>query len=216
MKKLLSIISVFVILSCTLCSCAKDDNSSEDNPLMLTVNTEELDKSIIQPVFDYFDGFNNNNAELVMSSFTPQSCMNQMKEDGTYEDEIATTNNNIDATHEMWTENHGANPKIEFKEEINNTTLSKEYLDFAKKYFEMTYYDLNTDFEIEEGYEYSFKYTVTGDDNSEEGNETACIVRIKDDGWKLIFCSSAILLSYMGMSDESSTESSENSEIATE
>ncbi len=215
MKKILTILSVCAVLSCTLCSCSKDKNSSEDNPLMLTVNTEELDKSIIQPVYDYFDGFNNNNPEPVISSFTPEVIISQMKENGTYENEISTTNNNIDTTHELWTENYGANPKIEFKEEISNTTLSKEYLDLAKKYFEMTYYDLNTDFEIEEGYEYSFKYTVTGDKNSEENNETACIVKIKDDGWKLIFCSSTMLLSYMA-DDESSTESSEDSESTTE
>lgn len=215
MKKLLTILSVCAVLSCTLCSCSKDENSSEDNPLMLTVNTEELDKSIIQPVYDYFDGFNNNNPEPVISSFTPEVIINQMKENGTYENEISTTNDNIDTTHEIWTENYGANPKIEFKEEISNTTLTKEYLDLAKKYFEMTYYDLNTDFEIEEGYEYSFKYVVTGDNNSEENQETACIVKIKDDGWKLIFCSSTMLLSYM-VDDESSAESSGNSENTTE
>lgn len=210
MKKLLSIISVCAVLSCTLCSCTKNDNLlDDDSPLMLTINTEELDKSIIQPVYDYFDGFNNNNAELVLSSFTPEAYINQMKENDTYENEISITESNIDATHEMWTESHGANPKIEFKEEINNTTLSKEYLDFAKKYFELTYYDLNTDFEIEEGYEYSFKYTVTGDDSSEEGKETACIVKIKDDDWKLIFCSSEMLLSYLGVPDEPSETESE-------
>lgn len=216
MKKLLAIISVCAVLSCTLCSCSNGDNSSEDNPYMLTVNTEELDKSISHPSFDYFDGFNNNNAELVISSYTPESIINQMKKNGTYEDEVATTNNSIDATHKMWTESHGENPIIEFKEEISNTRLTKEYLDLAKKYFEMTYHDLDTDFEIEDGYEYSFKYTVTGADSSEEGTETACIVKIKDDDWKLIFCSSAVLLSYMGISNESSAETSENSETAME
>ena len=215
MKKLFAVLSVCAVLSCTFCSCSKDENSSEDNPMMLTVNTEQLDKSIIQPIFDYYDGFNNNDPDLVMDSFNPQSIIDQMKENGTYEEEIANTNNRIDLTHQMWTEKYGENSKLEFKEEIQNTHLTKEYLDLAKKYFEYTYYDMDIDFEIEDGYEYQFKYAITGDNSSEENNETTCIVKIKDDGWKLVFCSSEMLLSYM-IDEDTTSEASENQENPTE
>lgn len=217
MKKLLTILSVCAVLSCTLASCSNGkDSSGEYEPYMLTINTETLDESIIQPIYDYFNGFNDDKPELVISSFTPETYINQMKENGTYEDEISTMENNISATHTMWEEKHGANPKISFKNEIKNYTFTKEYLDLAKKYFELTYYDLDSEIEIEEGYELSFNYTVTGESGSEDGNETTCIVKVKDDGWKLVFCHSEALLSYANVSDTNTDETSENSETESE
>ncbi len=215
MKKLLAVLSVCALLSCTFCSCSGKDET-EDNPLMLTIGTEQLDETIIQPIYDYFEGFNNDNAELVMTSFIPTAYIEAMKEKEMYENEVTGWQENITATHEMWTESHGANPKITFKEETQNAKLTQPYLDIAKKYFAYTAYDLNAEIEIEEGYEIKFIYTVTGEDSSEDGNETACIVKVKDDGWKLIFSSSEALLSYSSAPDANTvsgtTETPETSE----
>lgn len=209
MKKLLAILSVCALITCTVCSCSGKDET-EDNPLILTIGTEQLDRSIIQPVYDYFEGFNNDNAELVITSFIPTAYIDAMKESERYENEVMGWQGSITDTHEMWTEKHGANPVIDFKEETQNAKLTQPYLDAAKKYFVYTAYDLKAEIEIEEGYELKFTYTVTGEDSSEDGNETTCIVKVKDDGWKLIFSSSEVLLSYVNAPDANAdSESSE-------
>lgn len=214
MKKLLAVFSVCALLTCTLCSCS-DKDKTEDNPLMLTIGTEQLDQSIIQPVYDYFDGFNNDNAELVMTSFIPTAYIEAMKGSEIYENEVKGWQESIVDTHEMWTENHGENPVIEFKEETQNAKLTQPYLYAAKKYFAYTAYDIEAEIEIEEGYEFKFTYTVTGEESSEDGNETACIVKVKDDGWKLIFSSSEVLISYNNAPDaNAATETSENTETS--
>lgn len=209
MKKFLTLISICAAISCTLCSCgSKNATDGGDNPLILTTNATKLDDSTIKPINDYFDGLNQKNNEIFLSSFTPKVFINEMKEKETYERELSGTDNDIESTHAMWTETFGENSSIEFIEQVYNAPLSEGYLNLAKKYFEMTYYDLESDFEITEGYEISFKYKISGDKTSEESTETACLVNIKDDGWKLIFCSSEVLLSYQ-IAPENTTESAE-------
>ncbi|MCM1231389.1 MAG: hypothetical protein NC489_14810 [Ruminococcus flavefaciens] len=212
MKKLLAILSACVMISCTVCSCGEKNTSEADDPYMLTTGTSQLDESVISPITQYFKGFNEKEAETIIESYTPQVYLDEMKEKGVYENEVAVNNNDIEATYEMWEENYGENSSIEFVEEIYNAQLTQEYLDLAKKYFELAYYDLDSEIDIESGYEISYKYRITGDSSSNENTETACLVHIKDDGWKLIFCSSEVLMSYRSISDVADTTEAEPTE----
>lgn len=207
MKKFLSVICACTMIFCSFCSCT-EKNTSENNS---SSDVAELDEAVLKPIHDYLDGYNAKDAELVLSSFVPECLISEMKEKGVYENEVERVNGNIDATFELWEENYGENSSISFGREVNNSVLSAEYLELASKYFELTYYDLDTKVEIEEGYEISYTYTIKGEHATTSDTQKACHVKVKDSEWVLLFCDAETLEEFRDAPTESD-ETDESSE----
>lgn len=223
MKKLLTSLTACTMILFSLCSCSKETESESSSISESTSTTAEtttmqkndakLDDEIIQPIINYFEGFNTKNPELISKSFTPQIYIDAMKENNSYEDYINSLENDIENTYnDLWIPKCGENTKLLFGEEISNSTMSEESLRNAEKYFDYTYYDLNGEVEIEEGYELTYNYTMSGDDDSIETTEVTCIVKIKNEGWMPIFCPVSTLDYYKDAPDIGEDETTSNAE----
>lgn len=208
MKKFLSLICACMMILCPLSSCAEKNPSENESSTI-----QELDEAVLKPIHDYLDGYNAKDAELVLSSFVPQLLISEMKEKGTYENEIERVKGNIDATFELWEENYGADSSISFGGEVSNSTLSEEYLELASKYFELTFYDLDTKIELEQGYEVSYTYTIKGEHASTSDTQKACHVKVRDGEWVLLFCDAETLESFRDIPDEAETGESSETDI---
>lgn len=200
MKKFLSLIFACMMISCPLSSCAE-----KNQPENQSSTAQNLDEAVLKPIHDYLDGFNAKDAELVLSSFVPQLLLNEMKEKGVYEDEVESVMEDIDATFEIWEENYGEDSHISFGREVNNSELSEEYLELASKYFELSFYDLDTAIELEQGYEISYTYTIEGEHATTTDTQKACHVKVRDGEWVLVFCDAETLENFRETPDETDT-----------
>lgn len=209
MKKFLSLLCACMMISCPLSSCTEKNPSENESSTV-----QELDEAVLKPIHDYLDGYNEKDAELVLSSFIPQLLISEMKEKDVYENEVERVKENIDETFKIWEENYGADSSISFDREVSNSELSEEYLELASKYFELTFYDLDTKIELEKGYEISYTYTISGENATTSDTQKACHVKVKDGEWVLLFCDAETLENYKDTPKESD-ETGESSETDT-
>lgn len=194
-------------LACSFFGCSDTNDHSKpsyDEVSQIATkapNDSRVAAEVVQPFVDYFDGFNESDPDKVISSITPQVFIDSLKESGKYEELAAQTEGDINATIDYWTETYGKNPKASYVEEVSNKSLTEQQLGFAELCYKYTYYDIKADFEIEEGYEVIFKYKTEGDSDSVEAQETACFVKVKDDGWKMLAVTAGALNQYKDAED---------------
>lgn len=208
MKKIIAAIAAFALV-CSFTSCGdnenKNSNSSSESEVTQVptgaLNEAPVADEVIQPFVDYFDGFNDDDADKVILSITPQAFVDALKDADKYSTLIEQTEGDISATMEYWDETYGDNTKASYVEEISSRPLTKEQIRLAELCYKYTYYDVQPEFEIEEGYEVVFKYRIEGSNDFTEDEETACFVKVKDDGWKMIATSAGTLNQYKDVSD---------------
>lgn len=157
-----------------------------------------LDETVIKPINDYFDGYNNNKPESAVMSFTPQICVEKMKENETYDELFQTAQSDITNTYEMWEANYGGNCSVQIVGNVIGTPMNGNQLICSANYLDMYYYDLDLDFKVEEGYAVDFKFSVTGDKDKLEGDQKACLVKLENDNWKLILADIETISLYNG------------------
>ena len=58
------------------------------------------------------------------------------------------------------------------------------------------YYGIDSDFEVTEGYEIVFRYTLKGDKDEKTDEQAACLINIKDEGWILLEQNAESLIDY--------------------
>lgn len=179
------------------------ENVTESSTEIATAVPEStpVAQEVIQPFVDYFDGFNEDNPEKIIAAITPQCYIDAMKNVDRYEELVNATDMDITMTIEQWTSVYGADPKASFVNEIRNTRLTEEQLELAELCYKYTYYDLNTDVMLTDGYEVNFTYCVEGADKREESEETACFVCTEDGKWQMIALSAEMLKQYEGAED---------------
>ncbi len=187
-------------LALILWGCGEKESSSSSGEVS-QIATEALSDTpvaaeVVQPFVDYFDGFNSNNPDKVIASITPQAFIDGLKDAEKYDELRAQTEGDITSTMDYWKETYGEDPKAAYTEEVSNRPLTEQQLFFAELCYKYTYYDIKVDIEIEEGYEVTFKYKTEGKTDSSEGEETACFVKVKDDGWKMIATHAGALNQY--------------------
>lgn len=197
--------AIAAALSLMLWGCGNKENSSSSGEVS-QIATEALSDTpvaadVIQPFVDYFDGFNNSDPDKVIAAITPQAFIDELKNAEKYDELRTQTQGDITATMDYWKENFGEDPKATYMEEISNRPLTDQQLFFAELCYKYTYLDIKADFEIEEGYEVTFKYKTEGNTDSSEGEETACFVKVKDDGWKMIATNAGTLNQYKDAGD---------------
>lgn len=214
-------IIAFAVLSAimlTAFGCSGETDDSNVQPVTENITTENTTESstessteaaentpapqeVIQPFIDYFDGFNEGNPEKIIAAVTPQCYIDAMKNVERYEEFVNATDMDITMTMEQWTTLYGADPKASYIDEISNTKLNEEQIKLAELCYKYTYYDLNTDVNLTDGYEVNFKYCVEGADSREEAEETACFVCADDEKWHMIALSAEMLKQYEGAED---------------
>ena len=197
--------AIAAALSLMLWGCGSKEDSSSSGEVS-QIATEALSDipvaaDVIQPFVDYFDGFNNNDPDKVIAAITPQAFIDELKNAEKYDELRTQTESDITATMDYSKENFGENPKATYMEEVSNRHLTDQQLFFAELCYKYTYLDIKADFEIEEGYEVTFKYKTEGNTDSSEGEETACFVKVKDDGWKMIATNAGTLNQYKDAGD---------------
>lgn len=210
MKKLLTAISVLVILSCSICGCNNNkkpvskntntgtvtensvsEDSASENETTPTAptnapNDTKLSEDIIKPLMNYFKSYQDNDAELLLESITPKFCLDWAKETDIYDDAVLSAEDNIETSVVLWKHNYGDNVTREFVEEVQNTTFTPEQIEWADMMLRYDYYSIDADFEVTEGYEIVFKYTLKGDKDEKTEEQAACLINIKDEGWILL------------------------------
>lgn len=206
MKKQITIAIVSAI-AIMLWGCGEKEESSSSGEVS-QIATEALSDTpvaadVVQPFVDYFDGFNNNDPDKVIASITPQAFIDALKNAEKYDELRTQTADDITTTLNYWIDTFGEDPKATYMEEVSNRPLTEQQMFFAELCYKYTYLDLDikADFEIEEGYEVTFKYKTEGTADSAEGEETACFVKVKDDGWKMIATHAGALNYYKDASD---------------
>lgn len=205
-----SIISVCAVLAAVLMAGCGDESKKS-----VEYKTVTLDETVVKPINDYFDGYNNDKPESAVMSFTPQICIDKMKEDNSYDELVQTARGDIKNTYEMWQSNYGENCSVQIVGNVIGTPMSKNQLICSANYLDMYYYDLDLDFTIEEGYAVDFKFSVTGDTDKLEGDQKACLVKPENDDWKLILTDIETINLYngadvnLGGNDDESSEQQE-------
>lgn len=204
MKKQITI-AIASALALMLWGCGEKESSSSSGEVS-QIATEALSDTpvaaeVVQPFVDYFDGFNNGDPDKVIASITPQAFIDSLKEAEKYDELRTQTENDITATMDYWQQNFGEDTKASYVEEVSNRPLTEQQLFFAELCYKYTYADIKADFEIEDGYEVTFKYKTEGASDSSEGEETACFVKVKDDGWKMIAINAGLLNQYKDAGD---------------
>lgn len=217
MKKMLltaGLISASVML---LCGCSEGKGSSQseaDDTLSSTSETEEkTEVSAAKEVSDtlalYFSGYNNSEPEKIAEVLAPGAYLELMKENGEYDGLIEQISSNIEATGEYWAETFGENSAVESGIFTENEPLSSELLDCAEVYMLYMYDEYEYELDIEEGVEVEFEYSVTGDSDSMSGYQKACLVNVKDDGWKLITLDAESLSNFTDLDELKQAEAQE-------
>ncbi len=202
MNRYIKSIAAALAVSLTLCGCSTEtDNGNTPDNTSSVSDTELLDEAV-QPFKDYFSGFLTNDGDKMLFSTTPQTFIDEMKSTGKYEEILSqTVDSLIPVTLGSWEEQYGDNVSVEFLEITDSTRLSADQLDLAELCFKYTYFDVNADVEIAEGYEVTYRYEIKGSSESQEGNETACFVRVENDSWKMISVTAETLEQYRGAAD---------------
>lgn len=204
MKKIIASLAA-VALMCSLTSCGenKDSSSGTETSQIPTgaLNEAPVADEVVQPFIDYFDGFNENDPDKVILSITPLAFVDALKDADNYGVLTEQIQNDITSTMEYWEETYGENTIASYVEEVSSRTLTKEQLYLAELCYKYTYFDVQPKFSIDEGYEVVFKYRIEGSKDSTEDEETACFVKVKDDGWKMIATTAGMLNQYKDVGD---------------
>lgn len=195
-KHIISAAAVVSAFAIVLCGC------SESNKPVSDITDASAPSEAVQPFNDYFNGFLTNDGEKVILSTMPQTFIDEMKKTDKYDDFLAQTQDSlIPVTINAWSEKYGDNITVTFLEQVSSTQLSADTLDLAELCYKYTYYDVNADVEITEGYEVTYRYEIKGSASTTEGEETACFVRVKDDSWKMISTKAETLEQYRDAED---------------
>lgn len=206
--KNIKIITAVAVVAVSAFGCgetAKED--TESKPQYIAENGM-VTAEVTQPFIDYFDGMINNDADKMLLSITPVSFIEEMKLTDKYENLLSETRDVlIPSVMETWTEQYGADPVVSLFEEISNTPFTDEQLDFAELCYKYNYFDVKKDLEITDGFEITYKYKIQGADSSTEGEDTACFVRVENDGWKMISVPAEALEEFRGAEDPYKSES---------
>ena len=189
-KTIIALCAVFAAVVTVGCGDGSKDS--------VEYKSKSLDETIIKPINDYFDGYNNNKPESAVMSFTPQICVDKMKENETFDDLLQTAQGDITNTYEVWESNYGNDCSVQIEGNVIGTPMTESQLICSENYLDMYYYDLDLDFKIKEGYAVDFKYSVTGDKDKLEGDQTACLVKPENDDWKLILADIETINLYTG------------------
>lgn len=234
MKKLLTTVFVLAVLACSVSSCGSGENSSaensdssvsdeisyaETNEPTNPPNDTGLPDEVIKPLLDYFKSYSDNDAELLLESTTPKFCLEWAKEtDDIYNEAIESTKDTIASSIIIWQNNYGDDVVREFVEEVSNTTLTPEQLGYADMMMRYDYYGIiSDDFEITEGYEVTFTYSLSGSKKQQTEQEKACLINIKNEGWLLLEQNAASLNDYKDVPPpEEVAKSTEESETTDE
>ncbi len=225
MKKFLTAISVLVVLGCSVCSCnnnkkptskntstgtvtensVSEESSTEDSISEIETtpttptnapNDAKLSEDVIKPLINYFKSYQDNDAELLLESTTPKFCLNWAKETDIYDDAVLSAKDSIETSVVLWKHTYGDNVTREFIEEVQNTTFTPEQIEWANMMLKYDYYGIDSDFEVAEGYEIVFRYTLKGDKDEKTDEQAACLINIKDEGWILLEQNAESLIDY--------------------
>lgn len=203
--KILTAAAVMAVSAFGCGETAKED--TEFKPQYITENGM-VTAEVTQPFFDYFDGMINNDPDKMLLSITPVSFIEEMKLTDKYDKLLSETRDIlIPSVIETWTEQYGADPVVSLFEEVSNTPFTDEQLDFAELCYKYNYFDVKKDLEITDGFEITYKYKIQGADSSTEGEDTACFVRVENDGWKMISVPAEALEEFRGAEDPYQAES---------
>lgn len=205
MKKIITALTALALV-CSFTSCGDNNDDTSSNSEITQIPTGALNEApvsgeVVQPFIDYFDGFNENDTDKVILSITPQAFVDALKAADKYAILTEQTQNDISSTMTYWSETYGDDTKASYVEEVSSRPLTEEQIYLAELCYKYTYYDVQPEFEIEEGFEVVFKYRIEGSKDHTEDEETACFVKVKDDGWKMLATSAGILNQYNGVSD---------------
>lgn len=203
-KTVISLCAVLAALS--MVGCGEEEGSVEYRSIT-------LDETVAKPISDYFDGYNNNKPESAVMSFTPQICIDKMKENDTFDDLMQTAQGDITSTYEIWEANYGNDCSVQVVGNIIGTPMSSSQLACSENYLHMYYYDLDLDFKVEKGYAVDFKFSVTGDKDKLEGDQKACLVKPENDDWKLILTSIETIDLYNGVDVNFGGDNEKSSEL---
>lgn len=163
-----------------------------------TVNELDKDKQVgtaetsipdeaVQPFKDYFNGFFSNDGEKIIFSTTPQSYIDEMKKTDKYEQLLTQTTDTVIAyTLQAWEKSYGEDLSVTYLETSDFSQLEADKLELAELCYKLSYYDVNAELEITDGYEVRYRYRISGSENSEESEQTCCFVKVENDGWKMI------------------------------
>lgn len=204
MKKFLAAAAA-VIMTLSMSGCG--DKPDEK----ITPKTETLNEEITKPISDYFNGYTNNDPDSVIISFIPQKVIDQYKSENKYDDELVEAiRKDIEAT----LEHYGDNLELKATSDFTGSPMDNNSLACAENYLAIVYKELDMTFEVTEGYSVTFDYSISGENNSLEGVQEACLVKPENDDWKLIFEDIETLNLYNGTEliiggNESPTETSD-------
>lgn len=177
MKKILAAAAA-VIMTLSMSGCG--DKPDEK----ITPNTVTLNEEITKPISDYFNGYTNSDPDSVIISFIPQKVIDQYKAENKYDDELVDSiKKDIEAT----LEHYGDELELKATSGFTGSPMDKNSIACAKNYLAIVYQELDMTFEITEGYSVTFDYSISGEKNSLEGVQEACLVKPENDDWKLIF-----------------------------
>ncbi len=186
-KHIIPLMAAAAALALNLCSCS-DKNTDNYFSSEVSYNDEiSSPNDAIQPFNDYFNAFISGDGEKVILATTPISYIEEMKADGTYDALLTETQDIvIKYTLAAWKEQYGDDVSFSLIEQQNSLPLSDRQLDAAVQCYKTTYGDVTSPINIIEGYEITYIYRIGGSKDSKDTVETACFVRIENDGWKMI------------------------------
>lgn len=195
MKKYITLLAVIsAALALNLCGCTENNTDTSISSDSGYNDGMSSPNDAIQPFNDYFNAFISGDGEKAILATTPLSYIEEMKVDGTYDALLKETEDIlIKYTLDVWKEQYGDDVSFSLIEQQTCMPLSDKQLDSAVQCYEVTYGDMKSQINITEGYEITYIYRMGGSKDSKDNLETACFVRIENDGWKMIPVTSADL-----------------------
>ncbi len=202
------ILTAVAVMAVSAFGCSETAKKDIENKPQYIAENGLVTNEVMQPFTDYFDGMINNDADKMLLATTPAVFIEEMMQSGKYETLLSETRDVlIPAVMETWTEKYGTDPSAELLDVVSNTPFTDEQLDFAELCYKYNYFDVKKDLEITDGFEVTYKYKIQGADSSTEGEDTACFVRVENDGWKMISVPAEALEEYRGAEDPYQAES---------
>lgn len=188
MKKLLAAAAA-VIMTLSMSGCGdKPDEKIE-------YKTITLNEEITKPISDYFNGYENSDPDSVIISYIPQKVIDKYKAENKYDDELVESiMKDIEAT----LEHYGDDLELKATSSFTGSPMDENSIICAENYLAIVYQELDMTFEVTEGYSVTFDYSISGENNSLDGVQDACLVKPENDDWKLLFVDIETLNLYNG------------------
>lgn len=218
MKKLISVLAVCSILTCSLASCGYGNEKSSEsgkssyaqsNSKKTSSKTDKNDDekgAVYEKVLiRYINAFNDDDMDAIYKNSYPDAIYDQIMQSDDYDSYSNVWKEKFTYFHGLWNNNCGENTQVSLKEISDEKKIGAEGIAAIEEYYvsdaELTgLYDYTP--EIEKAYDINVILEYSGDDDTIENETVMCAVNFKDCGWRIIELSSDMIIKSVNGDDQ--------------